>query len=217
MSLTWATSWSGHSVPPLNRSPGKEESTRGWGQGGRCRTTNNVTQQEDNGRLRTQDQMGSRYPQRRPHVGSARPGQLPATGANTSASLATECLFPGRGRERFPGGGPWKQRAHTRSLSSCPRPFLRNRAPFSRPASPPGGRWPALPGGWKSQLRDKHPVGANPLHLSHILHILPRGHSTRGHGKGTGTCDPQLAPAPDKQRHNSTQHITSQEPSGQWA
>ena len=99
------------------------------------------------------------------------------------------CLFPGRGRERFPGGGPWKHRAHTHSLSSCPRLLLRNRAPFSlssEPAcvadSPRSGK-----GGKVNEMNAWPRREPGPLHLHHILLGLPRKtKQTQGIGKGPG-------------------------------
>lgn len=51
-----------------------------------------------NGCLRVQGQMGSGSPRRLPHVGSARPGRLLATGTDTSASLAV-AVFISRARQ----------------------------------------------------------------------------------------------------------------------
>lgn len=132
------------------------------------------------------------------------------------------CLFPGRGRERFPGGGPWKERAHTHSLSSCPRLFVRNRAPFSvssEPAcvahSPRSGKGGKVHSkmhtrSWRSQppspFATSFPTspGGQSKHRAPERDLAASGGVTGRRHSVTRT-------------HTHAQHTASQGPSGGWA
>lgn len=210
----WATSWGGHNELPLNWSPG-EEVPKAGGWETRRETQGLPTSSMAGGQWLPQNSgpNGQQVPWRPPHMGSARPGQLLATGTDTSASLARAVFFS---RVRPGAVSKWGSmetpRSHTLSLellSAVPQEQSPIQ-PIFEPACLAGSLYSGKGGKVNSETHTLLEPAPLPSPLHRILHSFPRRTKhTQGTGMGPGTCDAsRLAPGSHQSLTHSVTHCT---------